>query len=132
MSITIPPAPSDQSKRLIDTYTAGETLSALKLVVDNGGKTAFLGEKNSTYEEATVIGVTLTAATLGNQVEVLLFGLLEDASFTFPNNVPLFLTAGGTITDSAPVAGEFFVRIGRSQGTGAIFVDIEEPTELLL
>lgn len=122
---------SDSAKRLVDTKTCAEVISALKLVVALNDDEILLAEPD-TFENAKVLGVALQAGNIGDEIEVLLFGKLEDVSLTFTINDPLFLKASGSISDTAPVspAETFNTTIGHSLGSGAIFVNIQEPIRL--
>lgn len=81
--------------------------------------------------EATVFGVALNDAALGEDCLVLLFGSLEDVSFAFDLSVGLFQSALGPISNqSTTIVGEWFCRIGKSNGTGAIFINPEAPVEV--
>lgn len=85
-----------------------------------------------TLTEATVLGLALEAGVLDDTRRILIMGVIEDASFTYPVNAPLFIGSGGVITDTPPTAtGEFVTQIGYSLGTGAIFISISEPAEIL-
>lgn len=119
---------STPSPNITETKTASETISALKLVTAIDATQVEVAEKDN-YPNSKVLGLALTAANIGEQVEVLLFGKHTDASFTFTLNEPLFLTSAGVISSIAPTT-EFSVNIGHSLGAGAIFIDIQEQIEL--
>lgn len=77
---------------------------------------------------AKISGIAMNSAIAGNQVTVVMFGIIEDASFTFPLLSKLFLQSDGTLGLVAPsLSGEYVVASGESLGTGAIFIKIEEP-----
>jgi len=81
---------------------------------------------------ANAIGIALNAATAGNTVNVLLFGVLEDPSLTFSLNDLLFLKSDSTITDiGTSTLGEFLVEVGKSLGAGSMFVNIKTPEEVV-
>jgi hypothetical protein len=79
-----------------------------------------------TYEEATIIGITITGNTSGNQVKYQIDGRLEDSFFNFPLNDPLYLGSNGNITNIVPTTGHR-TRLGTSLGVGAMQIEIEEP-----
>lgn len=81
---------------------------------------------------ATVYGIAIESKLTGEDVKILLMGNLEDPSFTFGLNDGLFQSAAGPISDqSTTIVGEFFCRIGKSNGTGSIFVNPELPIEVM-
>lgn len=84
-----------------------------------------------TLAKATVYGVALTTVANGESVSILLMGNLEDPSFAFGLNVGLFQSALGPISaQSTTIVGEFYCRIGKSNGAGSIFVQPEVPVEV--
>ena len=84
------------------------------------------GNNNTTIDEATIIGVSITAATDGNKVKYKIIGNYTDSSFAFPLNDPLYLGVNGSITNVPPTTG-FRTQIGYSKGLGEIFISIQEP-----
>ena len=118
----------DSAKRLSDTRICDENISALKLVRAVNDTDIVLANKTD-YIESKVLGIALQTGVTGNEIEVLLFGKVEDSFFTFPLNQPLFLDLNGAITSTPPTT-DFSVNIGHSLGLGAIFIDIKEQIEL--
>lgn len=113
---------AEQAKRLIITRKASGTLSAMRLVRPLNSTHVMYATNNDSLEAAEVLGVTLTAATDNQDVEILIFGALSDASFNFTVNTQLYLGLGGSITDAAPIAG-YSLEIGRALGGTDIFLD---------
>ena len=112
----------------LDTKVAAETISALKVLkLDN--PTDVNCADTDTCPNATVYGVARVAAAMGSNVEIVRSGNLYDSSFNYPVNTPLFLGAGGVITDTAPATG-FLTQIGHSGGPGLIIIEITDPVEL--
>lgn len=120
-------APSDGEKVQKD-FTAGEDISALRMVKYDDPSTVSLADKDL-ITDAQTIGMAITAATTGNTVSVVTFGQVDDASFMFPVNTCLFLGDDGAITDIPPTTGHN-VPIGIGLGNGSIFIDIDELTVL--
>ena len=106
---------------------AGENISALKCLVQSTGN-VLLAEPD-THENATVLGISISAGSTGNEVKYVIAGELYDTAFTFALNEQLYLSTNGTITNVAPVSG-FRTKVGFSLGPGAIMVQIEEPIQL--
>lgn len=116
----------DSAEKLAAFFIAGEIISALKVVRLNTTSDAFVADPTGTFEEAKAIGIARSAGGIGATIDVQTFGILEDASFTFSANTPLFLSATGSITDVAPVSG-YNVQIGHGLGAGSIFIALREP-----
>lgn len=118
--------------KLEETYTAGEAITAMNIVRLSNSTTVFKAIPDGTLSDASAIGIALSSAALGDPVTVRLFGILSDASFTFTLNVPVFLDSSSNVTDTlpAPVSGEYVTHMGKSLGTGAIFINIQPPEEI--
>ena len=87
---------------------------------------------DGTIEEATVMGVCLEDGLTGVTGRIHILGVLEDPSFAYAVNAPLFLGTSGAITDTpTTISGKFVTQIGYSLGSGAIFINISEPSEIL-
>lgn len=84
-----------------------------------------------TKDLATVFGLALHAADPGEDVRILIFGMVSDAVFTYPLNDVLYNSLAGPISLVATtIVGEFFTPIGKSNGAGSILVDPGKPTEV--
>lgn len=115
------------ARRLELEATAGEVISALKLVYFDGVN-VFVGDKGS-YGTSKLLGVAVNAGGVGDIIKVHLMGQISDPSFNYTLNAPLFLNSNGTITEVPPTVG-FSCRVGFSLGPGRIFVRIDEPIQL--
>jgi hypothetical protein len=104
-------------------FTYGQTISALKLVYVGLDGKIYPASNDIGYDEARVVGMTKLAGNLNQQRPVLVFGRIDDPSFTYPANTDLFLGTMGNIVAIAPTAGHYKL-IGRSLGPGSIFLDI--------
>lgn len=124
-----PSSAGGSSEIIQKTYEATETISAIKAVTAVNASDVKNATNDNTCEDATVLGISLNAATAGNLVNVRLEGQIEDASLTFAINEALYLGMNGMITNVAPTTG-FRTKIGHGLGPGAIYVRIEEPIEL--
>jgi hypothetical protein len=114
---------------LVVTMKATTALSALKLVKSDSTTHVSYATNNASYEDAQAIGITLTAASAGADVTILILGKLEDPFFTFSLGATLFVGINGNIVDVAPIAG-FLTQIGHALGTGGLFINIEPPVSL--
>jgi hypothetical protein len=113
------------SRVLKSSLIADEVISALRIVYQTSSNHAALADyQNGSKKDA--VGISLTSANIGGSVDVLFFGRVEDSFFNFPLNDNLFLGNNGIITNVTPVS-DYSVRIGKSLGAGAIFINIERP-----
>jgi hypothetical protein len=126
-----PPGPSatnsDEAKILADTYLAGQTISALRVVRASSNTEVVYATNNSTFENAQAIGIALNSGLFGSDIKVQFFGAVFDSFFNFPINAPIFLGTNGNISSSPGTPGQYNMRIGKSLGPGGIFIDLEEP-----
>lgn len=113
------------AERLSFKKQAAEDISALRLVILDSNDLCRLARLD-TLENSSVVGIALNGGASGSLIEILTLGVVNDAFFTFPVNVPLFLNDTGQITDSVPSSG-ISVRIGNGLGNGAIYIKIERP-----
>ena len=120
---------AESAVKLVDIYITTEVISALRMVTLVSESDCKLGQSQTIFEDAKIVGVALNASAIGGNVTCLTYGILEDPSFTFPLNEPLFLKANGVISNIEESTG-FSTQVGHSLGTGAIFINIREPIEL--
>jgi hypothetical protein len=107
------------------SLTAGETISALKLVYQDIDS-AFVASSNL---DQRPIGIALNSANIGDPVRVRTFGELKDVSFSYSANQTLFLSSNGSLTTTSPSTG-YSVEVGYGQGSGEIFINIK--TQIVL
>lgn len=85
-----------------------------------------------TRNNATVFGVALHDAAIGEDVRILIFGMITDPVFTYPLNDTLYNSALGPLALIATtIVGEFFCSVGKSNGAGSILVEPGKPTEVV-
>lgn len=114
-----------------ETLAAGEVISAVKAVYSNGTN-IFLGDADTDYQHASIVGITLTAGNIGEEVRYILNGPLYDSAFVFTDGAPVFLGLNGQLTQTDPgVSGyNYRVLLGYATGTNGININIQEPIEL--
>lgn len=111
----------DEAKRLVITRKAGEQISALKMVRLEGNQ-AFVGSSDS-LESSIVVGIALNAASSGEDIIILVYGIHEDSFFGFGPNEALYLSSDGSITEVPPTTG-VLVRVGSSLGYGQVLLSV--------
>jgi len=121
----------DQATKLVLEKTASETINIGELVRLDSSTTSSKATID-TYENSKVVGIALDDVLIGETLRILVSGIHEDAGYGFAVNQPLFLQSDSSIGINAPTTtGEFVVRIGESLGTGAIFLRVDEPMEIV-
>lgn len=102
------------------TVAAGAAIGALKAVRIATSGQAELADKNSNPE---VVGLTITAAASGDDIDVRLGGPVVDLSWNWAEG-PVWLGSAGTLTQTPPTTGHLVV-VGRSAGPTRLIVDPE-------
>lgn len=116
------------AKTLILEKEASENISALKLVYLDSSLSCSLAD-NSISGKVNSCGISINAGILGDTIKILSFGILEDASFLFGVNEPLYLDINGGLTNVPPTTG-YLTKIGYGLGAGSIYIKIEKPITL--
>ena len=112
---------------------ADETIAIGDVVMATSDTNVALATNDGTVQQATVLGIATSAANTGQNVTVVLMGIVTNALFNaFALNAPLFLDVDGAITDDRPTApaANFLTVIGKSLGSGSILVSIGQPNQL--
>jgi len=100
-----------------------------------GGQRFVTGNINGTvsYADATnlshlgrVIGITLNAASDGDDVEVLIFGYVEFNGWDFDISAPVYLSTEGLVTQTQPTTG-FSQIVGFAESPTKLFINLREP-----
>lgn len=123
--------PQESVEKLAIERLSDQGISALKVVRLTSDTTVDIADSSLTYVDSITAGIaTSTTTGAGQTIFVQTYGVLEDAFFVFPLNDLLYLGANGIVTNVVPSTGSgdtHRVVIGKSLGTGAIFINIEEP-----
>jgi hypothetical protein len=124
--------PSQDAVRLVISRVASETISAMQLVKSDNSTHVSLSTSNGSFEDSEVLGLALGSANIGQFVDILIFGAVQDNSFSFTLNEPVFLGVNGLVTQSIPVllTSSHFVRIGKAIAVDELFLNIEQPIVL--
>jgi hypothetical protein len=119
----------DAAKEIVTSVQYGETLSALKLVYIASDGKAYLATSQDTYEKALVAGITKTAGVENSINDILVFGRIDDPSFSYSGTQELFLTTLGNISNIPPAAG-IVAFVAKSLNTGSIFINFKHIINL--
>lgn len=107
-------------------YTAGNNLSALRVVRSNSSGEAIYADKDSLTDADALLGITTNAATSGNSVTVQSAGKLEDAGWSWTPGSRLFLQSNGNVSHTVPSTG-FIVSVGHAVTATVILIRLREP-----
>lgn len=86
---------------------------------------------NSTEDQATVVGFAQTSKLAGQQVRVLIVGVLATSGLDAGDIYYLSAATPGLITTTPPsVAGQFVTRVGEASSTAELIIQLEPPVQL--
>lgn len=112
-----------------ESAVAGTNLSALRVVRGTDASTVVYCTLDAA-DIGTALGVTVSAATAGGAVSVLTAGIMEDSSWNWNTNLPVYLGADGVLTQTVPASGYHQV-IGTPESPIKLKVSIQQPIRLV-
>lgn len=107
--------------------TAGENLSALRVVMS--GPSGVIYADASSILTSKPVGITMTAATAGQTVQVKAAGIISDALWSWVPNDTIWLGSNGMLTSTPPSSG-VAARVGIAMTATSIMVQIHQPIVL--
>ena len=110
-----------------NTYlTAGSNLGGQRVIATDTSGVAQYADNLSLYK--TVTGISKTAVSLGELVEVETFGIVSDPSWNWDVTKDIFLGQNGLIVQDVPITGAI-VNLGHVVGPTSIFLNIDDFIE---
>lgn len=111
------------------TLTADGALSGHRAVRPTGAGTVEYAENQTAAHAHGPLWVTTAAAADGAPVTAIAYGTVTEPSWTWTAGQPVFLGAGGALTQTAPTAptAEFLTVVGIATATEALFVNPAPP-----
>lgn len=119
--------PSAKSQAVTQSYLAGASLSALRLVRLNTSNQLVYADSST---DATVLGLTFQAVSSGVAPITILSGLVTDSSWNWARGAPLFLGSNGQISASIPSSG-FIVPIGNAEAPTIVNINIMQGVQII-
>lgn len=101
-------------------------ISALRICKATSANTIVYASNLDDILDAQSLCLSLQAGSALSQIDVALFGQVNDGFFNFPLNSPLYLGSEGQILSTPPTNGHL-VNIGHSLGTGSILLNFKAP-----
>lgn len=112
-------------------FIASSAVTAYQMVIATSSTQAAPGNNNTTVQNASVLGIAKTGASMGNTFTALLFGTIVDASFSgFTINNPVYLNSSGFLTQTVPTTPNFMVNCGKYLGANTVLINIAQPVQL--
>ncbi len=121
-----------EAARLVISRIASVNIAAMKLVKSDSATHVSIATSQGTFEDSEVLGLALASVVAGQLVDILIFGAVQDASFSFTLNDPTFLGGSGQVTQTVPTAptDAHSVRVGKAIATNELFLNITQPIVL--
>ncbi len=116
-----PPGPTGPAGGSSITVVAGETLSGHRGVRFDATGQAFYAHP----DDGTCAGVTLSAALVGNTVQVQLGGQIIEPSWAWDPDEPIYLAASGILTQD-PVDADSLVEMGVALSATSMMLRIQQ------
>ena len=123
-----PPGPPGVSGEYI-TYIskiAGVNISGHRVVRVSGNDTVDYADKDSLSDINKVIGVTLGASAQNDPINIQTRGEIEDVSFNWDINKPIYLGNNGYLTQDFPTTG-FLLQVAIPVSNTKINISLKQP-----
>lgn len=122
-----PPGPPGGGGDQYVTRTAGQTISANRVLYDRAGLVYPLGQADGENIFA-ILGLAVTAGQAGAQISVQRSGTVTDSGWSWAYG-RVYLGANGQLTQTPPTSG-FSVLIGFAATATSINLSINDPIEV--
>lgn len=106
--------------------TAGETISALRIVYESQAQ-AFITDP-STESVFQALGLAITSASAGAETTIQTQGFIDDSSWSWAEGV-VWCGPNGVLTQTPPTTGWDFI-IGFATSATRLYIDLNEPVFL--
>lgn len=106
--------------------TAAENLGGHRIVTVEG----FYASKDTATDKNKVLGMTTGAVSIGSEATVQVSGFIEESSWNWNVDLPVFLSTNGQLTQSAITSG-FSLIVGKPRTATNMFISISEPIILI-
>lgn len=124
------PGGSQVANNTVVTLLAGESLSQNRVVsADSNGK-AVLSDQTSVASAYGALGVTMTSGALDEEVQVVTDGVMDNPSWSWTQNAPVYLNGLGLMTQTAPTSG-VLLQVATAVSATRIIVGIKMPLVLV-
>lgn len=125
------PAGMASSTDLRRTALAAEPLSGHRIVTELPDGTVAYASNDDAGDLHAPLWLTLGAAGTGSPVDLLLYGMTTEGSWSWSPG-PIYLGAGGLLTQVAPTAPALFVaQVAAATGPTVIFLDRQPSVALI-
>jgi Uncharacterized conserved protein (DUF2190) len=107
---------------------AAASIAALHVVVSLDAEQVREIDARDADDAERILGVARSSAALGEQVEVVRLGVVQDGSCSWERGKPVYVSAAGALTHQPELLGApFWARMGVAVAADAIFIDPQPP-----
>jgi len=106
--------------------TAAENLGGHRIITVEG----YYASKDTATDKNKVLGMTTGAVSIGSEATVQVSGFIEESSWNWNVDLPVFLSTDGQLTQSAITSG-FSLIVGKPRTATNMFISISEPIILI-
>jgi hypothetical protein len=106
--------------------TAAENLGGHRIVTVEG----YYASKDTATDKNKVLGMTTGAVSAGSEATVAVSGFIEESSWNWNVNLPVFLSTNGQLTQSE-IASGFSLIVGKPRTATSLFINISQPIILI-
>jgi len=119
-----PGSPGDAVSQIVISGAAAEALSGHSVVTRRPDGTLEYASNDNPAHQSLPLWVTTGAASIGAQATAVMYGLLEEPTWSWTAG-PVWLGGGGALTQTAPSAPSavFLAQIGVATSPTTVFVD---------
>ena len=105
------------------TKVAGESIGGQRVVIlNNEGKVVYASSFIETHSNK-ILGITTHAATIDSEVAVQITDVMEELTWTWLPDLPIFLGNNGMLTQTVGETGLFILQIGVALSQTKIYIE---------
>lgn len=106
------------------TKNAGTAIGGHRAVKVVAGLLQYASKDDNPSAES-VYGITINAGNIGDPIDVVLSGEIQEASWSWTQNLPIYLSTSGQLTQTAPTTGAV-VELGIAVTSDTMLVRIQK------
>lgn len=108
-------------------HTAGEAIGGHRFVILDASEDLFYASNTVLADAEKVLGMTTNAAPIGGSATVQRSGELEEPSWSWTLDTPIFLSSNGQMTQTRPSAsGSFVLQVAFPITPTKVFIDLKQ------
>ena len=122
-----PPGPIGPSGGSALSVTAGQDIGGHRLVLLNAQGDAIYADARQLSHAEVVVGLTVFAAVQGQSIDIVRAGIVEEPSWSWVADQPVYLGLDGVPTQTLPPGALFGLVVGFPIAPTRLFMSIKPP-----